>query len=223
MFGPEGFQPDLFLATIVAFIIAITIHEFMHAWSALQLGDDTAYRLGRVTLNPGSHFDPLGFILMLFLALGIGVIAWGRPVPVNLYRLQGGKAGYAITAVAGPASNLILATALVFPLRYGGVEFGGFPGLLVSQLIFINLLLAAFNMIPIPPLDGSKILAGFLPDFWFPYLQRLEQYGFAILLILILFSNFGGGGSIIFEMYQPVIELFWSNIVGSLDLSGFRV
>ncbi|MFW6076095.1 MAG: site-2 protease family protein, partial [Chloroflexota bacterium] len=178
---------------------------------------------GRITLNPVSHFDPLGFILMVFLALGIGLIAWGKPVPVNLYRLQGGKAGYALTALAGPASNLLIATIIVLPLRLSGVPLEGFAGLLVSQLIFINLLLAAFNMIPIPPLDGSKILSGFLPDFWFPYLARLEQYGFAILLILIIFGRFLGGGSIIFDMYQPVITMLWTNIVGSMELSGYTL
>src|SRR5690606_33203626 len=126
------------------------------------------------------------------------------------------------TALAGPASNLAIAAVMVVPLRLTNSELIGFSGLLASQIIFINLLLAAFNLIPIPPLDGSKILAGILPDFWYPYLARLEQYGFAILFLLILFGRFYGP-SVLFEMYEPVLDLFWDVFVGPLELTGFRV
>lgn len=119
----------------------------------------------------------------------------------------------AITAVAGPASNLVIATAVVIPLRLGGIEIEGFLGLLVRQVIWINLLLAAFNMIPIPPLDGSKILAGILPNFWYQYLAPMQQYGIAILLILVFI-----GGGVLQEMYLPVFTLFWESIVGSTQL-----
>lgn len=223
MFGQRAFEfdPELFLATVIAFILAITIHEFMHAWSAFQLGDPTAASLGRITLNPVAHFDPLGFIFMILLALGIGFIAWGRPVPINPTRLKYGKLGYGLTAFAGPLSNLVIAGVMIVPLRLTDVELTGFAGLLASQIIFLNLLLAAFNMIPIPPLDGSKILAGILPDFWFPYLARLDQYGFGILLVIILVGGVTGG-SLIFEMYRPVLDLFWDVFVGPTDLSGFR-
>lgn len=212
MFGPAGraeFDPDYIMATIIAFVIGITVHEFMHAWSALKLGDTTAARQGRVTLNPISHFDPLGFIFMLLLALGFAPIAWGRPVPVNPGLLRGGRHGMAITAIAGPASNLVIAMAVVIPLRFGGIEVEGFLGLVVRQVIWINLLLAAFNMIPIPPLDGSKILAGILPNFWYQYMAPLQQYGVAILLILVFI-----GGGVLQEMYRPVFDLFWESIVG---------
>jgi Zn-dependent protease len=223
VFGERAFSfdPEFFAATVIAFVLAITIHEFMHAWSAFQLGDTTAASQGRITLNPVSHFDPLGFIFMILLALGIGFIAWGRPVPVNPNRLRYGKYGYGLTALAGPASNLVLATAMILPLRLFGTELTGFAGLLASQIIFLNLLLAAFNLIPIPPLDGSKILAGILPDFWFPYMARLDQYGFGILLVLILIGGFTGVG-LLFEMYRPVLDLLWSLVVGPTDLSGFQ-
>lgn len=223
MFGQGGweFDPELFLATVIAFVLAITIHEFMHAWSAYQLGDSTAASLGRITLNPVAHFDPLGFIFMIFLALGLGFIAWGRPVPVNPGRLRYGKLGYALTALAGPASNLVIAGVMVLPIRATDVELTGFAGLLASQIIFLNLLLAAFNLVPIPPLDGSKILAGILPNFWFPYLARLDQYGFGILLLIILVGGFTGT-SLLFEMYRPVLDLFWDVFVGSAQLTGFR-
>ncbi|MEZ4520458.1 MAG: site-2 protease family protein [Thermomicrobiales bacterium] len=224
MFGDRAFDfsPEFFAATVIAFVLAITIHEFMHAWSAFQLGDTTAASLGRITLNPAAHFDPLGFIFMILLALGIGFIAWGKPVPINPNRLRYGKLGYGLTALAGPASNLVLAAVMILPLRLTGVELTGFAGLLASQIIFLNLLLAAFNMVPIPPLDGSKILAGILPDFWFQPLARLDQYGFGILLVIILLGGFTGG-SLLFDMYRPVLDLFWTVIVGATDLTGYRV
>lgn len=216
MFGPAGgfdIDANYVFATIIAFVIGITVHEFMHAWSAFKLGDATAARQGRVTLNPVSHFDPVGFIFMLLLALGFAPIAWGRPVPVNPSLLRGGRHGMAITAVAGPASNLVIATAVIIPFRFGGIELEGFLGLLVRQVIFINLLLAAFNMIPIPPLDGSKILAGILPNYWYQYLAPMQQYGIAILLVLVVI-----GGGVLQSMYLPVFTLFWESVVGSTPL-----
>lgn len=216
MFGPRGgfdIQPEVVLATIIAFIIAITIHEFMHAWSALQLGDTTAYHQGRVTLNPASHLDPLGFIMMVFLALGFGFLAWGRPVPINPARLRGGKWGVALTAIAGPASNLVMATLLIIPLRFGDVQLTGFADVLLTRLITLNLLLTAFNMIPIPPLDGSKILSAILPDFWYQYLAPLERYSFGILLVLILV-----GGGVLWQMYSPVYFFLYDHVVGSTQL-----
>ncbi|CAN5546900.1 site-2 protease family protein [soil metagenome] len=216
MFGqprPIEINPDYIVATVIAFVIGITIHEFMPAWSAYQLGDPTAARLGRITLNPVSHFDPLGFIFMIMLSLGFGVIAWGKPVPVNPAALRGGRHGMAITAVAGPASNLVIAAAVAIPMRFGGIELDGFMELLVRQVIWLNLLLAAFNMIPIPPLDGSKILAGILPNFWYQYLAPLQQYGIAILLVLVVV-----GGGVLQAMYLPVFTLFWDSIVGSTQL-----
>lgn len=216
MFGPAGgfdINADYVFATIIAFVIGITVHEFMHAWSAFKLGDPTAARLGRITLNPVSHFDPVGFIFMLLLALGFAPIAWGKPVPVNPSLLRGGRHGMAITAVAGPASNLVIAIAVIIPFRFGGIELDGFLHLLVRQVIFINLLLAAFNMIPIPPLDGSKILAGILPNYWYQYMAPMQQYGIAILLVLVVI-----GGGVLQAMYLPVFTLFWESVVGSTPL-----
>ena len=222
MFGERAFSfdPEFFAATLVAFVLAITIHEFMHAWTAFQLGDTTAASQGRITLNPSAHFDPLGFIFMILLALGIGFIAWGRPVPVNINRLRYGKYGFGLTALAGPASNLVIAALVVLPIRFSDAELTGFAGLLASQIIFLNLLLAAFNLVPIPPLDGSKILTGLLPDFWYPYLARMEQYGIGILLVILLVGGFTSG-NLLFEMYRPMLDIFWRVIIGSTDLSGF--
>lgn len=207
-------ESDVILARIIVFIIAITIHEFCHAWSAYQLGDPTAARLGRITLNPIAHFDPIGFIGMMFIALGFPAFGWGKPVPVNPNLLRGHRQGMAITAAAGPLSNIVLATVFAIPLRFGGVEPIGFAGVFVEQMIFINLLLAAFNMIPIPPLDGLKILTGILPNFWYQYTAPMERYGFVVLLLVILVGG-QAGRSVITEMYAPVFDLFRSTVVGS--------
>jgi Zn-dependent protease len=209
-----GRDPQSILATLVAFVVGITVHEFCHAWTALMLGDDTARRQGRVTLNPLAHLDPIGTLGMLMIAvLGFG-IGWGRPVPVNPGRLRGRQRGMAVTALAGPLSNVVLATLFAVPYRFGGgVAVPPFVDVLLQQLVVVNILLAAFNLIPIPPLDGLKILTGLLPDFWYPYLVPLERYGIGILLVLIVLGAWGGG-SILAAMYVPVFRLLFTLIVG---------
>lgn len=182
------FNPQSFIAGLVAFVIAVTIHEFMHAFTAYQLGDPTAARLGRVTLNPVAHFDPLGFIMLIFLLLGGLGLAWGRPVPVNPANFRDPKRGMLLTAAAGPLSNIVQATIFALPVRFAPAIVATWPPMalaLLQQLIFINILLAAFNLIPIPPLDGSRILTGLLPDFWYPILAPLEQKGVLVLLVLL--------------------------------------
>ncbi len=209
-------NPRYIVATLVAFVLGITVHEFSHAWSALMLGDDTAQRQGRVTLNPLSHLDPVGSIGILFLVIGGFGIGWGRPVPIVPSRLRGRQRGMGVTAIAGPVSNVILAAIFVIPLRFGHIESGSAAYVFLRQIVVINILLAAFNMIPIPPLDGSKILTGILPDFWYPYLAPLEQYGVFILLALILFGSLGG--SILNAMYAPVYNVLQHAIVGHMSL-----
>ncbi len=209
-------NPRYIIATLVAFVLGITVHEFSHAWSALMLGDDTAQRQGRVTLNPLSHLDPIGSIGILFLVIGGFGIGWGRPVPIAPSRVRGGQRGMGVTALAGPASNVILAAIFVIPLRFGHIEAGSAAYVFLRQIVLINMLLAAFNMIPIPPLDGSKILTGILPRFWYPYLAPLEQYGVFILLALILFGSLGG--SILSAMYSPVYNGLAHLLVGHTAL-----
>ena len=219
--GFRGFDPQFLLVVLVTFVVAITVHEFMHAWTAYQLGDDTAYHLGRISLNPAVHFDPLGFLMFMLIALGFPALAWGKPVPVNTYRLRplgrfGRTGSMALVAFAGPLSNVVLAAAAAFSLRLNG----GFPpdtpleGALAA-FMSINIGLAAFNMIPVPPLDGSRILAALLPPFWQPYLANLERYGFAILLVLILFGSALGGGSVIGAIAGPVYELLFRTLTGA--------
>ncbi len=205
-------NPERIIIYIVTFLVAITVHEFMHAWTASQLGDQTARNLGRVSFNPAVHFDPIGFFLFLLIALGFPAIAWGKPVPVNTYNLRplgrfGKKGSMALIALAGPVSNVVLAAIAAIPLRLGNTALRADPVITNFLFIFVslNLLLAAFNMIPIPPLDGSKILMGLLPNFWTPILAPLERYGFMILLLIILIG--GPGRELLNGMIAPVYDL----------------
>ncbi|MDQ3855939.1 MAG: site-2 protease family protein [Chloroflexota bacterium] len=188
MFG--NFDTRTFLPRLLALVIAIAIHEFAHAASAMALGDDTARRQGRLTLNPVAHFDPVGFIMLAFMAaFGFG-FAWGRPVPVNPYALRGGRRGMALTAFAGPLSNLVQAALAVAVLRLVGaaqVESQPFLAFLNTYIV-INILLAAFNMLPVPPLDGYNVLMGVVSDFWVQRLEPLRNAGVGLLLLLVFFG-----------------------------------
>lgn len=196
---------------LVSFVIAITIHEFMHAFTAHKLGDNTAKRLGRITLNPIEHFDPIGFFGMVLIAMGFPFIGWGKPVPVQPGNFRGRwakhrKEGMLVVAAAGPLSNVAQALIVAIPFQYmwrndiGNADVHSF----LQTFININILLAAFNMIPIPPLDGYKILTGILPDFWTPILRPLEQYGFMILFLFIIIGNQVGGSSVLSAMISPI-------------------
>lgn len=192
MFGFE-FDPVRFFGFMLGFVIGTTFHEFMHAYSAYLLGDDTAQRQGRITLNPAAHFDPFGFIMGILLALGVGLLAWGRPVPVNPYALKWGRRGMAIVAVAGPLSNLAFAAVLA-PLYHAtqGILPTDVSGVL-QTMIYINLLLFCFNLIPIPPLDGFNILVGILPNYWNVVLEPVRRYALPILVGLIFLLPYVSG------------------------------
>jgi Zn-dependent protease len=160
------------------------IHEWAHAWTAYQLGDDTAALSGRMTINPLAHLDLYGTISYL-----IGFIGWGKPVPVSRHRLHGDmRAAMALVGLAGPFSNLIMAMIAAIPFRFGWLDGSS---VLVQQvfyyLVTINLSLMLFNLIPVPPLDGSRILAWLLPRQFTYALDRLEQYGGIILIFVALF------------------------------------
>ena len=205
-------EPEEVLYILVSLVVATTTNEFMHAWTAWYLGDDTAQRLGRITLNPAAQFEPIGFLGMVLISFGFPAIGWGKPVPVNVHRLRGQlrgrQVGMALVAGAGPLSNVVQAgvVALPFWLAGGSLANARLQDFL-GTFIFVNLLLAAFNMIPVPPLDGSRILFGFLPNFWQPYLFPLERYGIAIIFLLAIFGRSFGGASIVGAMYQPVFDV----------------
>ena len=183
---------DLF-STLVGFaiiLVSLTIHEAAHAWTADRLGDPTARMLGRVSLNPIVHIDPIGTILLPLVAAisGLPIIGWAKPVPVNINRLRHHRRDFMIVAAAGPVSNLLQAVVvavLVRRLIAGNSERGLMVGILVAA-VQINLLLAFFNLIPVPPLDGGNVLAGLLPESGAALLDGLRQYGFILLYVLML-------------------------------------
>lgn len=207
---PNSFDPNSFLIRLIVAIIAITIHEFAHAITADSLGDSTARSQGRITLNPLAHFDPLGFFMLCLLAAGFFGFAWGRPVPVNPYALRGGRRGMALVAIAGPLSNLMQAAIAVAFLRaVGGTAESGLL-VFITAYVQLNLLLAAFNMIPVPPLDGYNVLMGLVSNFWVQRLEPLRQQGPVLLLLLV----FVGGRFIYPVTVEPMYFLF-SRIVGA--------
>jgi len=201
------------ITVLGCFIVAVTIHEFMHAFAAMRLGDDTAVRLGRLTLNPGVHFEPFGFFGMVMISLGYSFIGWGKPVPVNTGRLRGtGQEGrqrsMALVAFAGPLSNIAMAAVAAIPihLMHNTSAQAGDVYYVVYWFFWVNALLASFNAIPIPPLDGYRILVGILPAFWTRVLAPLEKYGF-IILIVLFFIGGRFGSSLTNSMIDPIRSL----------------
>ena len=185
-------NPVQALAFILAVVVAVTFHEFAHAWTADRLGDDTPALQGRVTLNPAAHLDPIGSIL--FLIFGFG---WGRPVMYNPMRLKR-RSDELLIALAGPASNLLL--ALLFNLATYFLGRAGLPVELLGLAAYVNVMLAAFNILPIPPLDGSSIVAYFWPE----YRSLMgSQIGVVILLAVVLV-----GGSLLGGIVAPVQGFF---------------
>jgi len=203
----------------IMLLVGFPVHEFSHALAAYRLGDGTAKLFGRLTLNPIAHFDPLGGILLAVSFIGAGFgFGWAKPTPVNPANLAGGRRGEALVAAAGPISNLVLAIAAALPLRYLGVNpalSAQVPDLVILILIlfvYINLLLMIFNLLPIPPLDGSKVLFAFLsPRLSWQWRPILEQYGFVLLLLLFFLPPGNSiGGRILF----PILDALRFVLVG---------
>ncbi len=203
-------NPSLAVAFLLGLVIGITVHEASHAASAYLLGDDTAYRDGRVTLNPVSHLDLLGSLMLLMAGFG-----WGRPTPVVPSKLRGGVFGPVAVALAGPVSNLLIvavcaALYLLPPFRAPD----GYLFILVVMVAFTNALLFVFNLIPIPPLDGSKVIFPFLPRALDGFVDFMNQYGPMILLGLILVS---------FVTNLPVFSILLAPVQPLLTILGLPV
>jgi Zn-dependent protease len=190
---------QIFIAFAVL-LFSLTIHESAHAWTADWLGDPTARRLGRVSLNPLVHADPIGTILFPLIAMvsGAPLIGWAKPVPVDSRRLGRPRRDFVLVAAAGPASNLVLAFAAalalsilpIAPHRIGEASVSAPIATILTRAIRLNVLLAVFNMVPIPPLDGGNVLAGLLPPRLALSFNRLRPYGFLLLYALILTGGF---------------------------------
>ncbi len=198
---------------IIVLILSVVVHEVSHGYAADELGDPTAREMGRLTLNPLKHLDPFGSVilpLLLSLVPGGVVFGWAKPVPFNPFRLKNPKRDSALIAFAGPASNLVI--AIVFSIFYRIIAYiPDTQGSLVSlepffaSIIVINIVLAVFNSVPIPPLDGSKILFAFIPAKYERFFEPLERYGMFILLLFIFFG---------LELISPVIYLFYRFLIG---------
>lgn len=190
------------LFSIVPALICITLHELSHGAVAYLLGDDTAKNAGRLTLNPIRHIDPWGLVMMVLFHFG-----WAKPVPVNMYRFKDPKKGMAITALAGPVSNMIIAVVFLFlgGLLYGlaavhwptltGGRWASVTGGVLEMVMttaYLSIALAVFNLIPISPLDGSKVLYSFLSDQAYAKLMRYERYGMIIIMLLVITGSLSG-------------------------------
>lgn len=192
------------LIILVLLIFSVIVHEVSHGLVAEKLGDDTARLSGRITLNPIPHIDPFGSILLPGFLLLVGspiVFGAAKPVPVNFERLRPKKLGMALVSIAGPLSNFILAIVLVVPLKLGLTNHISEP--ILVQAIVLNIVLGVFNALPIPPLDGSKIVASLLPNKYMYQLLELERYGF-FLVIIFLFLG------ILDKILLPVIYFFFA-------------
>ncbi|MBI5886519.1 MAG: site-2 protease family protein [Deltaproteobacteria bacterium] len=194
-------------------IISLTVHECAHAWAALYMGDPTAKMLGRLTLNPLKHLDPIGTIMLFFS----GLFGWAKPVPVNPRNFRDYKRGEIIVSAAGPVSNLALAVACAVllkimaafePMAAAAAPWLFTPLYLMTQFgVIINVAMAVFNMVPIPPLDGSHILAVLLPPASARAFARIRPYGFMILLLFIATDTFS-------KIFAPVIYLLAGTLLG---------
>ena len=198
----EGFDFTYLLSILLGVIpslICITLHELSHGFVAYRLGDDTAQRAGRLTLNPLKHLDPMGLLMMLVFHFG-----WAKPVPVNMMRFKNPKKGMALTALAGPGCNLLI--TVVFLFLYGALQkplSDSSAGKTVLELLeltaYISLGFCIFNLIPVPPLDGSKILFSALSDSAYWKLMQYERYGSIMLIVLVWTGVLG----------RPLSRLIW--------------
>ena len=201
----------LLIFQLAVLLMSIVIHEFAHGWMAFRLGDSTAKNYGRLTLNPLKHLDIWGSLVVPFMIFvfsgGQAIFGWAKPVPFNPNNLRDQKYGIAKVAAAGPSANLLIALIFGLVLRFNssGLFIPAEMAQIFSLIVFLNILLAIFNLIPIPPLDGSKILFTFLPYRFVGIKQNLERYSMFLLMFFILF---------LWEFLFPLITFLFSVITG---------
>lgn len=198
-------DPIAFVAFVIAIVLGITVHEFMHAYAAHRLGDDTGRLMGRMTLNPLAHFDLFGTLLLVVAGFG-----YGKPVPFNESRLRSTSA-VALVALAGPVANFAIAALCAIPLRFGAADpFGGAYTEILAFVVYFNCVLGIFNLIPIPPLDGSNVVYGLLPPRQQYSWRQFQQYGPILLLALLFF-----GGRLLFQIVFGPAQSLANFLVGT--------
>ena len=197
-------DPAAFMMLAVLLLYSVIFHEVAHGWVAYKMGDETAKWLGRLTLNPIKHIDPIGSLMLLVIGFG-----WAKPVPINLENIPAAqrRKGLILVSAAGAAANIIIAFCALLVWRLMSPAPGSMMYQVLYLLAYINILLAAFNLIPIPPLDGSKILMGFTPESFNRVMYQIEPFGFFIVLGLLLTGAL-----------TPVINMFQSAIISLISL-----
>lgn len=204
-----------FLYLIPVILLSLSFHEFAHAFVSYKLGDPTAKSMGRLTLNPLKHLDPVGTIMLVISGLSGSGIGWAKPVPIDPRYYKDARRGTMLTSLAGPVSNVLLAVIFAFPVIYietkyassGVSNFNYFIYTLSSKFIIINLGLAVFNILPVPPLDGSKILSGILPPEQYFKLMQYENY-IGIIFIIVVFAF----PSVLQNIMTPIVKSLWQII-----------
>ena len=198
-------DPNRFVGFLAAILLGVTVHEFMHAYAAHRLGDDTARLMGRLTLNPLAHFDIFGTLLLVLAGFG-----YGKPVPFNESRLRG-PVGVTIVSAAGPAANFVIAAVCALPLRFGAADvLGGAYVEILAWIVYWNCVLGIFNLVPIPPLDGSNVVYGLLPPRQQYTWRQFQQYGPMLLLLLLFF-----GSRLLFQIVFGPAQSLANLLVGS--------
>jgi len=200
-----------FIFSLIVLLFSVIIHEVSHGYAALWLGDHTAEYEGRLTINPVKHIDPIGTIVLPILSLmlpGSFLFGWAKPVPFNPYNLRNQRWGEAIVAVAGPLSNILLALIFGLFIRFYVIPHGMLDSsmsVICQVIVLVNVTLAIFNLVPIPPLDGSKILSSILPKSFMQIRQSIEKFGFIGVFIFLIF---------IWQFFEPLIPFLFSAITG---------
>lgn len=196
------------LMGVIPSLICITLHELSHGLVAYSLGDDTAYTRGRLSLNPLKHLDPMGLLMMIVFHVG-----WAKPVPVNMYRFKNPKRGMAVTALAGPLSNILISVVFLFLyglfyLPLGKSQLGSYFLSMIELTAYISIGLAVFNLLPVPPLDGSKILFSLISDENYYKLMRYERYGSILMFALVATGILGKPlSSLISSIYSFLVPV----------------
>jgi len=199
------------IISILILVFSVVVHEVSHGIIAEKLGDSTARLAGRLTLNPLPHLDPFGSILLpafLWIATaGQIILGSAKPVPVNFANLRHPKRDMVLVSLAGPGSNFLLAIVCALPLRFGLFNLSSLGGQFLLQVVIINVVLGVFNLIPIPPLDGSKVLAGVLNEKYLPWLFSLERWGFVLIIVFLYLG-------LLNAILLPIITFFLKYVVG---------